>query len=237
MFNHLIKLAFHLLVVAIYVVFLKHCNRVNDELNAKYQGREEFMGQWKYLTHLNVALQTALFALFGIDDILEIVGNPKGDARRAVGILKDFVFSTIGFPVGVFVSVSFWGLYAIDRDLVFPDELDQFFPPITNHMMHTTPVVSLLIELCMYPHQYLPKEAGYIMIVIFMAIYYSIIHMAHKYTGVWVYGLFDAISASQRYLVVALFTLLTIAFYLAGDAVNTMLFPRYSSDAKAKKQK
>ena len=57
MFNHLIKLAFHLLVVAIYVVFLKHCNRVNDELNAKYQGREEFMGQWKYLTHLNVALQ------------------------------------------------------------------------------------------------------------------------------------------------------------------------------------
>ena len=63
--------------------------------------------------------------------------------------------------------------------------------------MHTTPVVSLLIELCMYPHQYLPKEAGYIMIVIFMAIYYSIIHMAHKYTGVWVYGLFDAISASQ----------------------------------------
>ena len=41
----------------------------------------------------------------------------------------------------------------------------------------------------------------------------------------------------QRYLVVALFTLLTIAFYLVGDAVNTMLFPRYSSDAKAKKQK
>ena len=76
-----------------------------------------------------------MFALFGIDDILEIVGNPKGDARRAVGILKDFVFSTIGFPVGVFVSVSFWGLYAIDRDLVFPDELDQFFPPITNHMV------------------------------------------------------------------------------------------------------
>ena len=79
--------------------------------------------------------QTVLFALFGIDDILEIVGNPKGDARRAVGILKDFVFSTVGFPVGVFVSVSFWGLYAIDRDLVFPDELDQFFPPITNHMV------------------------------------------------------------------------------------------------------
>ena len=86
---------------------------------------------WAYLANH----QTALFALFGIDDILEIVGNPKGDARRAVGILKDFVFSTIGFPVGVFVSVSFWGLYAIDRDLVFPDELDQFFPPITNDMV------------------------------------------------------------------------------------------------------
>ena len=82
--------------------------------------------------------------------------------------------------------------------------------------MHTTPAVSLLIELCMYPHQYLPKEAGYIMIVIFMAIYYSIIHMAHKYTGVWVYGLFDAISASQ----VRLLSKLRPANYSYQDALT-----------------
>ena len=75
------------------------------------------MGQWKYLTHMNVAIQTGLFALSALDDILEVI-NP--DNRKIIKIIKDFVFSTIGFPVGVFVSISFWGLYAIDRDLVFP---------------------------------------------------------------------------------------------------------------------
>ena len=117
MFEQTIKLTFHLLVVANYMLFMKHQGRVNDDLNAKYPGREEFMGQWKYLTHMNVAIQTGLFALSALDDILEVI-NP--DNRKIIKIIKDFVFSTIGFPVGVFVSVSFWGLYAIDRDLVFP---------------------------------------------------------------------------------------------------------------------
>ena len=102
--------------------------------------------------------------------------------------------------------------------------------------MHTTPVVSLLIVLCMYPHQYLPKEAGYIMIVIFMAIYYSIIHMAHKYTGVWVYGLFDAISASQ----VRLLFKLRPANYSYQDALTRhrrvvhLLFKRFAYLARDK---
>ena len=119
MLNQTLKLTFHLLVVANYMLFLKHCTRVNDELNAMYPGREVFMGQWKYLTHLNVAMQMGLFALLGLDDVLEVFipALRKSLELRAV---IDFVFSTLAFPVGVFVSVSFWGLYAINRELVFP---------------------------------------------------------------------------------------------------------------------
>ena len=117
MLEQTIKLTFHLLVVANYLLFMKHQSRVNDDLNAKYPGREQFMGQWKYLTHMNVAIQTGLFLLSALDDILEVISP---DTRRTVKMIKDFIFSTIGFPVGVFVSVSFWGLYAMDRDLVFP---------------------------------------------------------------------------------------------------------------------
>jgi len=233
MFGQTIKLTFHLLVVANYTLFMKHQGRVNDELNAKYPGREEFMGQWKYLTHMNVAIQTGLFALSALDDILEVISP---DNRKITKMIKDFIFSTIGFPVGVFVSVSFWGLYAIDRDLVFPDELDQFFPPITNHMMHTVPALTLLMELCLYHHQYPPKEAGIGMIALFMAFYYTIIVMAHKYTGVWVYGLFDVISTWQRYLIVALFTLVTIMFYFVGEAITSCQFPSLSSETKKKKK-
>ena len=102
--------------------------------------------------------------------------------------------------------------------------------------MHTVPGLTLLMELCLYHHQYPPKEAGMGMIVLFMAFYYTIIVMAHKYTGVWVYGLFDVISTWQRYLIVALFTLVTIIFYFVGDAITSCQFPTLSSETKKKKK-
>merc|ERR1711973_416425 len=177
-------------------------------------------------------MQMGLFALLGLDDVLEVFipALRKSLELRAV---IDFVFSTLAFPVGVFVSVSFWGLYAINRELVFPDELDEYFPPITNHMMHTAPALTLLVELYCYRHQYPPsKWVGVSMITSFMVLYYSIIVMAHNHTGVWVYGLFEVMSTFQRYAAVAVFTAITLVFYLIGDAVNAKLFPSPSCEPK-----
>lgn len=232
--GHTLKLTFHLLVVANYLLFLKHCARVNDDLNAIYPGRDAFMGQWKYLTHINVAMQMALFILMGLDDLLYVFANGLW-AKLEIKAVVDFIFTTLGFPIGMFVSVSFWGLYSVNRDLVFPDELDEFFPPATNHMMHTAPAVTLFIELYCYRHQYPPSVGmGVGMITSFMALYYAIIVMAHKHTGVWVYGLFEIMSDMQRYFAVGVFTTVTIIFYIIGDIINTKLFPIKSCE-KSKK--
>lgn len=32
-----------------------------------------------------------------------------------------------------FVAISFWGIYAFDRELVYPVRLDEHIPPILNH--------------------------------------------------------------------------------------------------------
>ena len=34
-----------------------------------------------------------------------------------------------------FVVVTFWGLYAVDRELVFPKHLDKIVPMWLNHVM------------------------------------------------------------------------------------------------------
>ena len=52
--------------------------------------------------------------------------------------MEDRFYASIAFPYGLFVASVFWTLYAIDRELVFPEILDRFVSPALNHMMHTT---------------------------------------------------------------------------------------------------
>ena len=33
------------------------------------------------------------------------------------------------------VSVSFWGIYAIDRELIYPEVLDAIIPSVVNHIL------------------------------------------------------------------------------------------------------
>lgn len=50
-----------------------------------------------------------------------------------------------------FVASTFWILWAIDRELVFPVSLDAFFPAWLNHIMHTSIVPLDFIELIFIP--------------------------------------------------------------------------------------
>ena len=50
-----------------------------------------------------------------------------------------------------FVAACFWGLWAIDRELVFPVALDVFFPPWLNHIMHTSIVIFDVAEMLLIP--------------------------------------------------------------------------------------
>jgi hypothetical protein len=34
-----------------------------------------------------------------------------------------------------FVVLTFWGIYAVDRELVYPKALDKLIPPWLNHIM------------------------------------------------------------------------------------------------------
>lgn len=54
--------------------------------------------------------------------------------RRA----RDNLFATVAFPIGMFVGVSFWGLFLVNRELIFPERFDAFIPAHVNHMLHTT---------------------------------------------------------------------------------------------------
>jgi hypothetical protein len=42
--------------------------------------------------------------------------------------VKDYVFAVFAFPLSCFISSTFWIIYAIDRELIFPVSQEQFVP-------------------------------------------------------------------------------------------------------------
>ena len=96
-------------------------------------------------------LQFAYFIIAFANDIFGTQARNKENSSRIQSV-RDFLFSTIAFPVGSFVTIAFWGIYLVDRNLIFPPALDKWFPPITNHMMHTTPLVGQAMEILLSYH-------------------------------------------------------------------------------------
>lgn len=77
--------------------------------------------------------------------------NPSGKWMfvRPRDAILSFCFSSFQF-----VSFIFWVLYAVDRELIFPASLDEWFPSWLNHIMHTLPAVGAFVELYSVHHTY-----------------------------------------------------------------------------------
>ena len=117
----------HLVAIASFAWAMDYqMNRI--ELPEKYAGgRKKFGGVFKYLTFLNMLLQFIFFCV-------AFLANFYAKARR----FRDILFASAAFPIGMFVGIVFWTLFFINRELIFPKILDDYFPAILNHCMHTT---------------------------------------------------------------------------------------------------
>merc|ERR1712080_759171 len=69
---------------------------------------------------------------------ISFLSNLLGSKASKLQSVRDYMFATLAFPIGQFVGIVFWVLFHLDRELVFPKLLDQFFPNYINHMMHST---------------------------------------------------------------------------------------------------
>ena len=52
------------------------------------------------------------------------------------------------------VVIAFWGVYIIDRELVYPKIMDTVMSQFQNHLVHTLPGVGVLIEMYLFDHKY-----------------------------------------------------------------------------------
>ncbi|KAJ8966772.1 hypothetical protein NQ314_003321 [Rhamnusium bicolor] len=150
-----------------------------------------------YFTAWNMIIQTIYFLLAVLYDVLHICSKKK-NLKEKIMLYKGYIFTSLVFPCSLFVSAMFWSVYSIDRELVFPEVLDEHVPDWLNHSLHTNIVVFLVIEVLIV-NQLLPTfKSAFIGLTILSGIYQLLFFITYFKSGRWIYGLFNIFSWTER---------------------------------------
>ncbi|XP_029962558.1 androgen-dependent TFPI-regulating protein [Salarias fasciatus] len=176
-------------------------------------------GPWKYLTFLNLLLQMVFFGLAAVSDL-----QSEKHSERILTRCKDLLFSVFAFPVGMFVVLLFWTIFAYDRELVYPASIDTFFPPWINHAMHTFVLPVLLGEVLVQPHAYPQTKHALAALGVVGLAYLSWIIWVYLSVGIWVYPLLGRFSTPG--LVGFFFFNMTVVtvLYILGQKLNSHIW-------------
>lgn len=130
------------------------------------------------------------------------------------------LLACLAFPLSLFVGLTFWALYLVDRELVFPKALDPYFPVWLNHVMHTNIMIFILIEFCTSFRRYPARKTGLTVLSTFMIVYLVWIHIIHAYTDMWVYPVLDVLNFPLRLVFFISLLGLSVSLYTLGERLN-----------------
>jgi hypothetical protein len=105
-------------------------------------------------------LQTIYFSLCTINIILKSIKlSKKKKSQREQESSKldewcNFIYTSLAFPMGVLVTCLFWGVYLVDRNLMYPPIMDTVIPSYQNHLVHTLPMIGVVLDNFLTRHYY-----------------------------------------------------------------------------------
>uniref|UniRef100_A0A669DJ66 Androgen dependent TFPI regulating protein n=1 Tax=Oreochromis niloticus TaxID=8128 RepID=A0A669DJ66_ORENI len=209
---------YHITAFSWYAFIVKNLNDKDGE--DLPPGIFVYGGPWKYLTFLNLVslLQMTFFGLAAVNDL-----QPGKKAESTLSKFKDFLFSVFAFPVGTFVVLLFWAIFAYDRELVYPATIDTFFPPWMNHAMHTFVLPILLGEVLVQPHAYpqtKPKPFFPLLFFFYTMNIFCRIIWVYMSVGIWVYPLLGRFSAPGLVGFFFFNMSVVISLYLLGNELS-----------------
>uniref|UniRef100_F6ZF01 Androgen dependent TFPI regulating protein n=1 Tax=Monodelphis domestica TaxID=13616 RepID=F6ZF01_MONDO len=169
----------------------------------------QYGSQWRYLTVLNLFLQTIFYGIAFLYDVMK--GVKRKEDIKWIAAFRDFLFSVLALPLSSVVFMIFWVLFLLDRELVYPKTLDEVFPKWFNHAMHTTVLPISLTEVFINHHQYHPGKRDLLLKI------YSV-------TKEWVYPILAKLSPVNLAVFFFAAYLLLVCFYFLGEHLNQQIW-------------
>ncbi|XP_011339275.1 androgen-dependent TFPI-regulating protein isoform X2 [Ooceraea biroi] len=221
--THALNPVFHLVNTMVYGfgVFYCFCKLHIPFLEERYSKFDP--GQAKFLTMWNLILQAVFFLVCLLNDMFGTNAvNPK--KVPFIRKFKDYFHASLGFPVAMFVGVTFWTLMFVDRELVMPKVFDLYFPWWLNHLLHTMIMVSTMLEMIVAPRQYPKRSRSFGILMSFMLAYLIWIHVIYYKSGVWVYPVMEVLTQPLRILFFAVLLTFCTILYFIGEALNNFVW-------------
>ncbi|XP_066528350.1 androgen dependent TFPI regulating protein 1 [Hoplias malabaricus] len=211
----------HVLFFAWYVFTLRE--NCSLQITEKHPGARSYGGRWKYLTFINLVLQTVFFGVCVLTDLIHtLLPSKSAHSRlpRCLVTLRDVFFTVIAFPLGVFVFASFWSLYTYDRNLVYPKYLDDIIPLWLNHAMHTVILPLLLVQMYLQPHKHPSRLNGILALALFASLYLAWVLWVRHISGIWVYPIMARLSPMGLALFLSAASFSLAPLYLLGEKLS-----------------
>ncbi|WAR17127.1 AIG1-like protein [Mya arenaria] len=186
-------------------------------------------------------MQTVYFGLSIMNDLKGSHAKPSdGGQKSKLQSFLDVYLAALVYPVGVFVVMTFWGIYAVDRELVYPKKLDELIPQWLNHTMHSTVLPFLLIEKIVVYHEYPTRRRGMSILLAFALLYLcwscityagsitnagiSCITYAAYYANIWVYPVLAVMEVHQRAIFIGILCVFFLTIYMVGESLNKAIW-------------
>lgn len=211
---------FHLAMVVFYSLLLYYgITLMNESFKIiDPTGRvPAYGGRFKFLTHINQWVQLLYFSFQFITDVL-----PRSRIKRAAVKYSDIMFTTFAFPLSWFVVLTFWGIYAYDRKLVYPEAFDKVVPQWLNHFWHTTVGVFVLFEMLLVFHRFPRSGLAASLSFIYNALYIAWIGWIYAQTEFWVYPIIAVLPPPFLILFFASCMFFSFGIFLAGKQISSL---------------
>ena len=212
---------FHLTMTVFYTLLLYYGITLLQGDNVKLidpKGKiPAYGGRFKFLTHINQWVQLFVFAFLFITDMI-----PRSSFKKIMTKLSDIAFTAVAFPLSWFIVITFWAIYAYDRQLVYPISFDKVVPSWLNHFWHTTIGVFVLFEVMLVYHRYPKSGMAACLSLIVNAAYLSWIGWVYGQTKFWAYPIMAVLPIPFLVLFIAGCMLFSFCLFFFGRHVSTL---------------
>eukprot|EP00057_Strongylocentrotus_purpuratus_P032473 XP_787760.1 PREDICTED: androgen-induced gene 1 protein [Strongylocentrotus purpuratus] len=137
--------------------------------------------------------------------------------------LRDWFFCSIAFPITLLVALMYWGIYAVDRELIYPERIQGIYPMWLSHCMHTYIVFILLIEAYLLKHTQPSRKSG-MMGLLFVGLSYLLWMLYLGFVkDLWVYPFLQVLEGIYFGIFVVVTALFLAGLYFISERCNLAL--------------
>ncbi|XP_050510829.1 androgen-dependent TFPI-regulating protein-like isoform X2 [Diabrotica virgifera virgifera] len=176
--------------------------------------------QYFYATNWNFMLQIFFISLAVLDELSKLLSLPS-KVQNLLSKVRAYIFNSLVFPCSTLVVFTFWSIWAVDRELIFPKVMDTFFPSWLNHVLHTFIAIPLVIEIL------LPKKDNFVqfknaapILLFYAGLYQTLYFSIYLRDGVWLYPIYKVLSIPQMVLFNIVQMLLILGFQYVGISLQ-----------------